>query len=527
MTPANKLKLSLSIFCLLCVFWYLDRPFPDSSAIYRNAPQFAFVPKSDTATLTWSLSAYIRSVTAPHPGQTGAYILENGYEAWLARAWLADHATRSIDVQYVVWSNDKIGTLASEALLRAADRGVKVRVIVDDLFIETEYITLLALTKHPNVEIRIYHPTQRVSSNAGKRLWNIINNFRTANQGMHDKTFVVDGVIAITGGRNLASDYFDFHHAANFRDRDALILGKAVSEVKNNFDNFWQHPLSVPVEKIFSEHRFMQTQTNGSDPEVQIIYSQLHDFANQEENSDPLIKYALGGTPASFERLVQEMLWTDVDFIHDIPGKKTQETWQGNGNSSRALAVLMKSAQKEIVIQLPYLVLSDQALALIKDTLQRGVKIIVNTNSLASTDNLQAFSAYRNQREDLLKMGVEIFEFRPDAKSRGKLLNSPVIDKYQPAVFGLHAKSMVVDNKTAYIGTFNFDPRSENLNTEVGVIIHSPQLASQLAKTIRQDMQASHSWNAKNDAPDQYSSHGKRLKVWLLQLLPLRTPTLS
>lgn len=524
MTPANKLKLSFSIFCLLCVFWYLDRPFPDSSAIYRNTPQFAFAPKSDTATLTWSLPAYIRSVTAPHPGQTGAYILENGYEAWLARAWLADHATRSIDVQYVVWSADKIGTLASEALLRAADRGVKVRVLIDDLLIAAEDITMLALAKHPNVEIRIYHPKQRVSNNAGKRLWNIINDFKVTNQGMHDKTFVVDGVIAITGGRNMASDYFDFHHAANFRDRDALILGKAVSEIKNNFNNFWQHPLSVPVEKIFAEHRFMQTQTNGSDPEVQIIYAQLHDFANQEENSDPLIMYALRGTPASFEHLAKKILWTDVDFIHDIPGKKTQETWQDNGNNSRPLAVLMKSAQKEIVMQMPYLVLSDQVLALIKDTLQDGVKIIINTNSLASTDNLQAFSAYHNQRENLLKMGVEIFEFRPDAKRHAPFFNSQGIVKGQSTVLRLHAQSMVIDNKTAYIGSFNFDPRSEHLNTEVGIIIHSPQLASQLAKTIRQDMQAGNSWNAKSDEPDQYSNYGKRFKIWLLQLLPLRLP---
>ncbi|MFA9275198.1 MAG: phosphatidylserine/phosphatidylglycerophosphate/cardiolipin synthase family protein [Candidatus Aquirickettsiella gammari] len=521
MTPANKLKLSFSIFCILCVFWYLDRPFPDSSAIYRNAPQFTITPKSETTALAWSLSAYLRSVTAAHPGQTGAYILENGDEAWLARAWLADHAKRSIDVQYVVWSTDKIGTLASEALIRAANRGVQVRVIVDDLLVEGEDVTLLALTKHPNVKIRIYNPKHRVNSNAGNRLWSVITDFKAPNQRMYDQTFVVDGAIAITGGRNMANEYFNFHHEVHFRDRDALIVGEAVSEVNNNFDNFWQHPLSVPVEKIFSKHRFIQKE-DVSDQEVRRIYAQLHHYANQDENFDPLLKQAIRGTPASFERLGKEMVWADVEFIHDTPGKSRQEALHGSGDSSRALLALLKSAQKEIVMQMPYLVLSDQALALIKDTLQRGVKIIINTNSLASTDNLQAFSGYRNQREDLLKMGVEIFEFRPDAKRRGNLLNSPAIDKYQPAVFGLHAKSMVVDNKTAYIGTFNFDPRSENLNTEVGAIIHNPQLASQLAKTIRQDMQAGNSWNAKSDEPDQYSSHGKRFKVWLMQFLPLR-----
>lgn len=536
MTPVNQLKLCLTVFCLLGVFWYLDRPFPDSSAIYQSVvlpdgnnttdkpPQFKLksTAEKEANAVAWSLPTYIDTITSPHPGKTGAYVLENGFEALLARAWLADHATRSIEVQYFIWSTDNIGTLASEALIRAADRGVKVRVIVDDLLIEAEDITLLALAKHPNVEIRIYNPKHRVGTNAGKRLWNIVADFKSANQRMHDKTFVVDGIVAITGGRNMASEYFNFHHDANFRDRDALILGKAVADVRQNFDNFWQHPLSVPVEKIFAEHRFMRTDVNISDQEVQTIYTQLHHYANQAENFDPLLKQAIRGIPDSFERLGKEMVWTDVDFIHDIPGKNRRQGLQGSGDSSRALAALVRSAQKEIVIQSPYLILSDKAKALIKETLQRGVKIIVSTNSLASTDNLQAFSGYRNQREELLAMGVEIFEFRPDAKSHNHLLNSPVIDKYQPAIFGLHAKSMVVDQQHAYIGTFNFDPRSENLNTEVGVIIHSPELATQLAAAIRQDMQVGNSWNAKSDDPDQYVSRAKRFKVWLMQLLPLR-----
>ena len=130
---------------------------------------------------------------------------------------------------------------------------------------------------------------------------------------------------------------------------------------------------------------------------------------------------------------------------------------------------------------------------------------------------MQAFSGYRNQREELLKMGVKIFEFRPDAESRGKLLNSPVIDKYKPAVFSLHAKSMVIDNKIAYIGTFNFDPRSENLNTEVGVIIRNQELSKQLAQAIEQDLQPGNSWNAQDDNPDQYVTTTKRFQVWQQQ----------
>jgi putative cardiolipin synthase len=531
MTPANKLKLNLVVFGLLGLFWYLDRPTPEAKAIYESvklvhAPvasaEFNLPLPAGENAKNWSLPDYLGSITASHPQETGAYILENGIEALLARAWLADHATTSIEVQYFIWSTDNIGTLASEALIRAANRGVKVRVIVDDLLIDAADKTLLALAKHPKVEIRIYNPKHRVGSHIGQRIWNIITDFKSANQRMHDKVFVVDGAVAITGGRNMASEYFNFHHESNFRDRDALILGAAVKVVSSNFENFWKHDLSVPVETIFAHHRFMKSAVDISDKEVQTIYQQLHIYANQDENFDPQLKQAIRNIPQSFERIAQEMVWTKVDFIHDIPGKNNQDGLQGSGDSSRALAALVRGAQKEIIIQSPYLILSDKAKSLLQETIKRGVKIIINTNSMASTDNLQAFSGYRNQREELLKMGLQIFEFRPDAESRGKLLTSPVIDKFKPAVFGLHAKSMVVDGKIAYIGTFNFDPRSENLNTEVGVIIHNEQLATQLAKAIRDDMKPSNSWNALSEDPDQFVGRGKRFKVWLMQLLPLR-----
>lgn len=533
MRPANKLKLSFAIFILLCLFSYLDRPFPNSKTVYDSVPlpstternlqaTFEFLSADKKNAQSWSLPDYIKSITAEHPQKTGAYILENGFEALLARAWLADHATKSIEVQYFIWSNDNIGTLASEALIRAANRGVKVRVIVDDLLIEAEDKTILALAKHPNVEIRIYNPKHRVGTNIGKRLWNIVADFKSANQRMHDKTFVVDDIVAITGGRNMASEYFNFHHESNFRDRDVFILGSAVAKVGHNFNNFWQHPLSVPVETIFAEHRFMQASPEISNQEVANIYQQLHAYANLDSNFDPLLKQAIRSIPESFERLSKEIVWTDVEFIHDTPGKNRSADLQGGGDSTRALATLVNQAQQEILIQSPYLVLSDRAIAMIKRSLARGVKITINTNSLASTDNLQAFSGYRNQREELLKIGVKIFEFRPDAESRGKLLNSPVIDKYKPAVFSLHAKSMVIDNKIAYIGTFNFDPRSENLNTEVGVIIHNQQLAKQLALAIDQDIKPGNSWNAELDDPDQQVSYSKRFQVWLMQLLPLR-----
>ena len=170
--------------------------------------------------------AFIDSQITANAGKSGVYVLDTGTEALLARAWLADHAEKSIEVQYFIWSTDNIGILAAEALLRAADRGVSVRVIVDDLLINAPDKSLLALARHPKIDIRIYNPQSSVGVPLHKRLLNVLTDFRGVNQRMHDKTFVVDGKIAITGGRNMAAEYFDYNHEYNFRDRDACCWAK-------------------------------------------------------------------------------------------------------------------------------------------------------------------------------------------------------------------------------------------------------------------------------------------------------------
>ncbi len=180
-------------------------------------------------------STFIAVQIAAHPNKTGVYVLDKGEDALIARAWLADYAKQTIEVQYFIWSNDNIGTLASEALLRAAGRGVKVRVIVDDLLIKAPDQTLLALALHPNIDIKIYNPQHSVGVPFHKRLLNIVTDFRGVNQRMHDKTFIVDGAIAITGGRNMATEYFDYNHSYNFRDRDVLLLGKDVALIESSF----------------------------------------------------------------------------------------------------------------------------------------------------------------------------------------------------------------------------------------------------------------------------------------------------
>jgi cardiolipin synthase C len=467
--------------------------------------------------------AFIDSQIVANAGKSGVYVLETGTEALLARAWLADHAKESVEVQYFIWSTDNIGILAAEALLRAAERGVRVRVIVDDLLIDAPDKSLLALARHPKIDIRIYNPQTSVGVPLHKRLLNVLTDFRGVNQRMHDKTLVVDGKIAITGGRNMAAEYFDYNHTYNFRDRDVLLLGETVKEMRASFERFWHSDITVKVEDLYGRLGAMQKYVRVNDDEIQQIYRGLHEYAKSPENFAPEVRAAIAATPESFARVSQSMRWSKVEFISDQPGKNENHfRLDGGGQTASALGKLVQGARTRVVIQSPYLVVSDRAIELFRQITARGVTVRINTNSLASTDNLAAFSGYRNQREELLKMGLQIYEYKPAPEVQVKLMQrSPTATKKMP-VFALHAKTIVVDSKTVYVGTFNFDPRSENLNTEVGAIIHDEVLARAVEASIETDMAPGNSWNAAKDDPDQYVSLAKRSKARLIQMMPIK-----
>jgi cardiolipin synthase C len=468
--------------------------------------------------------AIVDAQIAANPGKTGVYVLETGEEALLARAWLVDQARESIEVQYFIWSTDNIGILAAEALLRAADRGVRVRVIVDDLLIDAPDESLLALALHPRIDIRIYNPKTSVGVPLQKRILNVVTDFRGINQRMHDKTLVVDGKVAITGGRNMAAEYFDYNHEYNFRDRDALLLGDAARSLRASFQRFWGSDLSIDVEKLYDGLGLLQKNVSVDPIEVSRIYRELHAYAASPDNFAPQVRAAIADSPESFPRLTRQMIWGDVAFVSDRPGKNDKRFGLGGGGeTSSALARLVRSARKEILIQSPYLVLSDEALALFREMTARGVGVRVSTNSLASTDNLPAFSGYRNQRARLLAMGMRIHEYKPDPEVRKNLLAASPTPAHKAPVFALHAKTMVIDGRTVFIGTFNFDPRSENLNTEVGVVMHDETLAQAVGKAIEADMAPANSWDASTDDPDRFASFAKRSKVRLIQRLPIRS----
>jgi cardiolipin synthase C len=482
----------------------------------------AFLAAVSAARGDASLRFLDEQVTA-HPGQSGSYVLDTGAEALIARAWLTDHAERTLDVQYFIWSTDNVGILAAEALLRAADRGVKVRVIVDDLLMDAPDESLLALAHHPNIDIRIYNPKSSVGTPLQKKVVNVTTDFRGVNQRMHNKVLLIDGKVAITGGRNMADEYFDYDHEYNFRDRDVLLVGAVIGSMGPSFEQFWASPLSVPVEQLYDGIGLMQKHVEVGDAEVQEVYRGLHAYAAAPENFAPEVRAAIEATPQAFLRLGAQTVWGKVEFISDLPGKNDNKfSLGGGGLTTAALARLVEGANETITIQSPYLVASDAAIELFHRAIARGVRVRINTNSLASTDNLMAFSGYRSQRKRLLELGFEITEFQPEPAAQRELLAHLAAAHKTKPVAALHAKTLVVDHQVVFIGTFNFDPRSENLNTEAGAIIHDARLASAVEQAIAVDMQAGNSWDAAKDDPDSHASFGKRSKVRLWQILPIK-----
>ena len=463
------------------------------------------------------LSEHLAPLASRMRTSTGVYTLEEGDASMVSRAWLAEAAERTIDVQYFIFTADNVGLIAVDYLLRAADRGVHVRFLVDDFMLEVGGADLLALDAHPNIEIRLYNPTANIGKNLPTKLFNLTTDFRGFNQRMHNKTFIVDGTVAITGGRNIADEYFDYDHEFNFRDRDVLLLGGSAGDVQRSFDQFWNDPLSVPIASL--------VRTTAT-PDTATTYRYLHAYACDPHNFWPQVRERIKAVPVAFTHMLESgaLVWSDrVTFVTDVPGKNAGTSGIGGGGAStEELIRLVKGAQKSVTIESPYLVTTPLSQDLFRDAIARGVRVRILTNSLASTDNLEAFSGYQRERDALLAIGVEIYEFKPDAQVRRQVMTGALQATlgYAPT-FGLHAKSMVVDDHIAVIGTFNLDPRSANLNTECFAVIRNARVAQDLRQAMDVDTRPENAWHTTAAFnPDGAVSAGKRIKVWLRRVVP-------
>lgn len=472
------------------------------------------VRRTDSMSLSVLLDPYKNSLRT----KSGVFVLEEGGGSLTTRAWLTEYAETSIDIQYFIFSLDNVGLIACDYLVRAADRGVKVRILVDDFMIEAEEADIQKLAAHENIDIKVYNPGSNLGKNLWNKVYNLVTDFRGFNQRMHNKTFVVDGKVVITGGRNIADEYYDYDHEYNFRDRDVLLLGQVTESVGASFEEYWNHPLSVTTANIIGS---IPPIPSGSD-----AYDALHAYACNPENYWPQIREQV----ENFPYLVQAMAnsgrlhWIDhVQYVSDKPGKNDKRRGLGGGGATtQALIDLVSNATTSILIQTPYLITSDSTKELFRKAVDRGVNIRIHTNSLASTDNIEAFASYQKDRQKLLATGVQVFECKPDAEIRKSVMAADLQEAvdYTP-IFGLHAKSMILDDSITVIGTFNLDPRSANLNTECITIIHSEAVAQSVKDGIEKELLPENAWQiTRSSNPDKEVSTSKRVQTWTRRILP-------
>jgi len=472
------------------------------------------IHRTDSLSLSKELEVFKDSMKS----KTGVYVLEDGGGSLITRAWLSEHAEKTIDIQYFIFSPDNVGLIACDYLVRAADRGVKVRILIDDILVDAGVHEILTLDSHENIEIKIYNPGINLGKNIFNKLGKFATDFRDANQRMHNKTFIVDQQVVITGGRNIADEYFDYDHEYNFRDRDVLLIGKVSADIQHSFEDFWSNNLSVPITKLVEEE--------NPDYKDSTRFERLHQYACNPENFWPQVRTKIENLNTAFASIQEagKLQWVDhVQFVSDVPGKNDgTHGLAGGGVCTDSLINLIKRAKVSIDIQSPYLITTELGRGLFKAAVDRGVKVRILTNSLASTDNLEAFSGYQRDRKALLETGVEIYEFRPDAKERYEIMTGDLQEKMKfTPIFGLHAKSMVIDGKIAVIGTFNLDPRSANLNTECVTIIYSPKIAAGVLEGMNIEFKPENAWHATMDYnPDSEAGVKKELKTWTRKVVP-------
>jgi putative cardiolipin synthase len=416
----------------------------------------------------------IARVVAPqvtmHPGLTGVVTLADARDAFATRIALARSATRSIDIQTFIWHADATGTLMFEEVLRAAERGVRVRLLLDDVNTYGLDPTLVLLASHPNLELRLYNPFV----GRGPRAFGFLTDFTRVNHRMHNKAFTVDNLATIVGGRNIADEYFAVGEGTGFVDLDVIAVGDVVQAVSAQFDVYWNSVSAYPSRSILA-HVEPEPRAALAERARAIRESPASADFGEEGARLPVARSLLDGTFAPE--------WVHASVVFDDPAK-TQ-----NRGSEKDLLMLPKlmaefgKPARSLDLISPYFVPAEAGTEALATLAREGVRVRVMTNSLAATDAKAVHAGYAKRREALLRGGVQLFELKPEATS---IRNRPT-DKdigSGSSKSGLHAKTYAVDDRAIFVGSFNLDPRSARLNTELGVVFDSATLATRLATVI-------------------------------------------
>jgi putative cardiolipin synthase len=422
-----------------------------------------------TETDDTGLGQKIEPLTSGRPeGHSGFYPLADGIDALSIRLLLAERAERSIDLQYYLIKNDLVGRVLMHSLLTAADRGVRVRLLLDDVFTKGYDAGLAVLDSHPNIEIRIFNPFYR---GAAGKVVSGLTAFARVNRRMHNKSFTVDNQVTVIGGRNIADEYFGAREDARFGDLDVLGIGPVVDDVSAMFDSYWNHETALPIPAFIRGQDTGEAALNEIRDRLAATVTEARSSRYAEAVLDRIIEQIDGSARA--------FTWAPYSLVYDSPDKGVRSRSRAAGSVLAPLADALANADSEIVVVSPYFVPRKSGVAAISDIAARGVRVTIITNSLAANNQFTVHSGYAPSRKPLLQSGVRIYEIRPDAEVMG----TEYVDS-EGGRATLHTKAFIVDRQRVFIGSFNFDPRSANINTEMGVIIDDPNMAAYFAERI-------------------------------------------
>lgn len=468
-----------------------------------------------------SLGEALATAVDAHPGLSGVYPLDKPVDAFAARMVMAHAAERTLDVQYYIWHPDTTGLLLFDALLEAADRGVRVRLLLDDSGTGGIDEELAALASHPNIQVRLFNPfVVRTPKWIG-----YLTDFSRANRRMHNKSFTADNQVAVIGGRNIGDEYFGATEEVTFSDLDVLAVGEVVDDVSRDFDRYWSSGSSYPASSILP----------SVGPEGRVRLEQAVAEAMRDPEADAYLR------AVSQTALVQKLLandlgltWAPVRMLSDDPAKGLGEA-SGEGLMSHDLTLIFDDAERSVALVSPYFVPARAGTEAFRDLERDGIEIEVLTNALEATDVAAVHAGYAKRRKALLEAGVELWELRRGAQHQGRNLSA---GPFGSSGASLHAKTFSVDRERVFVGSFNFDPRSANLNTELGFIIEDPELAQRIdaafdnavpenAYEVRLDAEGDLYWLERRNGEvirhdvEPNSGPLRRFMVSLISLLPV------
>ena len=473
---------------------------------------------ADTATSDTAIGRFAEEWSASHGGLSGFYPLASGNDAFGARLRLIELAERAIDAQYFLMKNDSAGRIFAEALMRAADRGVRIRFLLDDVFTTVGDQTLAMLNHHPMIEVRLYNPVAR----RGFVYANFLGDFERANRRMHNKSFTIDNKMSIVGGRNIADEYFELRHDAEFLDFDVLVAGDAATEVNETFDEFWNDDRSFPI-TVFgddidkTEHAAWRSGLN-------------EEF---ERAGQSIYMHAVNST------LVQELFEGKRLLYpagHRVVVDSPQKLATGVDTEQQALVNYLvdiaEGARSEVVVVTPYFVPMESGVEFWRNLVDRGIRVVVLTNSLASNNHTAVHSGYSRHRKAIIEAGVELYEARVDAVD---LVESDAEEKSD--VLTLHTKAVIIDRQILFAGSLNMDPRSIELNSELGIVIDSREMVEPITTEFFDDLpefayrvlvneNSKLEWHITVDGissvetKEPQTSGWRRFQAWMLKIVP-------